>query len=604
MIGMGLRIKRKKMYLSDNSKNIKPISNHIMFKKITSTIVLLGVFISLSSAQTLDPEVEQEIKNRIEKGVNAGIVVGIIDESGTHYYSYGVKSLKTNEPVDENSVFEIGSISKTFTAILLADNVLKGKMSLKDPVQKYLPENVTAPIKNDKQILLLHIANHTSALPRMPDNFEPANPANPYVDYTEKRMYDFLNNCKLGRDIGSEYEYSNYAMALLGHILATNSNMGYEELILQKIAAPLDMRNTRVVLTENMKKNLASGHSGNQQVENWDLGILAGAGGIRSTAVDMLKYVAANMGKNRKDIYPAMEFTHKSTWEVSEKTKVGLSWHISQLDNGKEVIAHSGATGGYQAYAGFIKGGNKGVVVLTNSSSTVSDIGRRLLDEDYELDVVKPSIAMKLQTVLDKKGIEAGIKTYWELKKNKADVYDFSEGELNTLGYKYMGEGSLEKALAVFDINVKAYPKAFNVYDSRGEAYLKKGDKKKAIADYKRSVELNPANQNGINVLEKLGVDTKDIVKEVKVEKAVLESYIGKYELDPRFVITITLEGEQLMAQATGQSNFPVFPKSENVFYYKVVQAELTFNKNEKGEVESLTLFQSGHKMTGKRIED
>jgi CubicO group peptidase (beta-lactamase class C family) len=575
-----------------------------MFKKFASTLFLFGAFLSCSTAQTLDPEVEQEIKNRIEKGVNAGIVVGIIDESGSHYYSYGVKSLKTKEPVDENSVFEIGSISKTFTGIILADKVLKGKMKLQDPVKKYLPKDVSVPTKDGEQITLLHMANHTSALPRMPDNFEPANPANPYVDYTEKRMFDFLSNCELPRDIGSEYEYSNYAMALLGHVLATNSNMGYEELMLERIVTPLGMSNTRVVLTDNMKKNLALGHSGSRQAENWDLGILAGAGGIRSTATDMLKYVAANMGKEKIDAYPAMELTHKATTDKKQGAVVGLAWHISKMKNGKEIIAHGGATGGYQAFAGFIKGGNKGVVVLTNSSATVDDIGRHLLDPNYELNVVKPSIADKLQSTMDKEGIEAGVKAYWDLKNNEADAYDFSESELNTLGYKYMGEGAIETALAVFDINVKTYPDAFNVYDSRGEAYMKKGDNEKAKADYKKSVELNPANQNGIAMLEKLGVDTEGLVKEVKVDKAVLETYIGKYELVPGFVITITLKEDQLMAQATGQSNLPVFPKSENVFYYKVVQAELTFNKNDKGKVESLTLFQGGQKVKGKRLED
>jgi serine-type D-Ala-D-Ala carboxypeptidase/endopeptidase len=203
------------------------------------------------------------------------------------YYSYGVRSLTGKEPVDEHSVFEIGSITKTFTGIILADLVIKGTMSLEDPLQKYLPEGVTAPTRNGTPIKLINLSNHTSSLPRMPDNFKPANPANPFADYSEKQLYDFLESYALPRDIGSQYEYSNYAVGLLGHIMANKQRTTYEALMIDVIAKPLGLPDTRIVFTPNMKKNLAMGHQGGAQVENWDITSLAGAGAIRSNAVDI-----------------------------------------------------------------------------------------------------------------------------------------------------------------------------------------------------------------------------------------------------------------------------------------------------------------------------
>ena len=187
-----------------------------MLKKFISVFLLMTFIFACHGQTELSKETNKNIKLRIENGINTGIVVGIIDANGkTDYYSYGVKSLETKEAVDKNSIFEIGSISKTFTGILLADMVLKNKMSLDDPLQKYLPEGVTAPTRNGDAIKLVNMANHTSSLPRMPSNFNPANPANPFADYSEKQLYEFLEGYELPRDIGSKYEYSNYAMGLL-----------------------------------------------------------------------------------------------------------------------------------------------------------------------------------------------------------------------------------------------------------------------------------------------------------------------------------------------------------------------------------------------------
>ncbi len=571
-------------------------------------IAFITLFVGMSPVcqaqdEMISEEVKENIKSRIENGINTAIVVGVITSNGTTYYSYGVKSLKTNEVVDENSVFEIGSISKTFTGILLADMVIKGDLNLEDPLQNLLPAGVTAPTRNGETIKLFHLSNHTSALPRLPDNMSPANPANPYADYSEKQLYDFLNDYELTRDIGSKYEYSNYAVGLLGHLLASKRNLTYEELMKEVIANPLGMDHTGVVFTSQMKENLAMGHSSGVQVENWDLPILAGAGAIRSTAADMLKYLAANMGLEKSSLYPAMQLAHKNSGSEDSNSMVGLGWFTVSQD-GMEIIHHNGGTGGYVSFAGFVKGGDKGVVVLTNSNASVDDIGIHLLHPTAPLNTPKPFISMKIKSIIKIEGIETATKKYWELKESQADDYNFGEDELNSLGYSFLAKEDVEKAIAILKINVEAYPNSSNVYDSYGEALMKNNDNENAITNYKKSVELNPGNTNAIEMLKKLGVDIESLTKEVTVEDAILESYVGKYELAPGFVITVYKDANQLKAQATGQGQFEIYPKSENVFYLKVIVAQVTFNKNENGKVESLTLSQGGQETTGLKLED
>lgn len=574
-----------------------------MFKIIFTPFLFIALFIGVQAQAPLPDAVKDNIKARVDNGISPGIVVGIMDADGSHYFSYGVKSLKSKESVNEHSVFEIGSITKTFTGTLLADMVIKGEAKLDDPLQNYLPTGVTAPIRNDASIKLVHLSNHTSSLPRMPDNFKPVNPANPYADYSEEQLYDFLNNYKLTRDIGSQYEYSNYAAGLLGHIIAAKKGVTYEKLMIDVIARPLKLNDTRIAFTPKMKANLAMGHNEEVEVENWDLPTLAGAGAIRSTAVDMLKYVGANMGKVKSKLYPAMQLSQKNSRAEGSNPMVGLGWH-KMVSEGIEIIWHNGGTGGYRSFIGFTKDGSKGVVVLSNSSASVDDIGVHLLNTKSPLQVIKTSIGVKMKSWINMQGIEPSLKAYKEMKKDQPDHYDFCESQLNRLGNGYLSKGETEKAIAVLGLNAEVYPQSSNVFYSLGEAFAKKGDKEMAIENYKKSVVLNPGSQGAIDRLKELGVNASDLVTDAEVDTNTLESYVGKYQLAPGFILTISRDANQLKAQATGQPQFPVYPKAKNVFYYKVVEARLTFNQNEEGKVQSLTLHQVGRDIIGKKLEE
>ena len=190
------------------------------------------------------------------------------------------------------------------------------------------------------------------------------------------------------------------------------------------------------------------------------------------------------------------------------------------------------------------------------------------------------------------------IKQYRDLKATKANEYDFSEPELNTLGYQLLQMGKNREAIEIFKLNVEAYPQAFNTYDSLGEAYMVNKDKELAIANYKKSLELNPNNAGAVRAVASLTAEQK----EAKVDPKIYDALAGDYELSPNFIFTITNEDGKLMAQATGQPKAELFPTSETEFFLKVVDAQVTFVKNGEGKVTQLILHQNGRNMDAKKI--
>ena len=408
---------------------------------------------------TLSKELVSSIEKRVQSGVNPAIVIGIIDKDGTKYYSFG-KTKLDGKKVNEHTIFELGSISKVFTGILLADMVVEGKLNTNDPIQQYLPAGVKVPEYEGKQITLGHLSDHTSSLPRMPDNFAPADFHNPYADYTVQQMYDFLSSYSLTRPIGSQYEYSNFAVGLLGHILALQASTTYEDLMVSKIADPLSMNDTRVRFTKRMKKNLAAGHQNGIEVANWDIPTLAGAGGIRSSVHDMVLFLSANLGLVKHPLYEAMLLSHMPRHDKLPEGRVGLGWHIVKGTEG-DMYLHNGATGGYITFAGFVKETGRGVVVLSNSTESVEDIGMHLLDPNTPLRSILPHIAGELKNTIDLEGYAELEATYDEFKKEKQDQFDFSEEGINSLGYYYLNRKKTEEALAVFKLNMREYPAFF-----------------------------------------------------------------------------------------------------------------------------------------------
>jgi serine-type D-Ala-D-Ala carboxypeptidase/endopeptidase len=349
-----------------------------------------------------DDEIRRILIERIDvarQGV--GIVVGVIDPSGRRVVSYGHLAKDDKRPLNGDTVFEIGSITKVFTSLLLADMARHGEIGLTDRLAQHLPYEMNVPVRNERAITLQDLATHTSGLPRMPANFVPKDAANPYADYNQELLRQFLSGYALSRDIGSVYEYSNIGAGMLGFALTRKAGRGmdYEMLVRDRITAPrlLDMPDTRVTLTDSMKARLATGHNALLwPVANWDFPpatcMFVGAGGLRSTVNDLLKFLAANLGLTETPLAPAMASMIANPRPTGRpNVAIGLGWHITTSPGSRQIVWHNGGTGGYRSFIGFDQKARIGVVVLsnTNTQTGVDDIGMHLIDSTMPLTVTK-----------------------------------------------------------------------------------------------------------------------------------------------------------------------------------------------------------------------
>ena len=331
----------------------------------------------------LDKAVDSVAMAYMRQSPTVGLSIGILRDGKTWFYGYGETVKGNGTSPAPTTLFEIGSITKTFTATMLAIAIGEGKLKLDDSVNKYLPDSIPLLQNNGKVATIRTLSNHTSGIPRMPENFQQtvANGKDPYASYTMQDLYGFLHGLKLGREPGSELEYSNAAVGLLGTILQKLYGKNYEELLLSLIANPLKMTDTRVNIRPADSARFASGYDDNGVYNGpWNLAAaFAGAGAIRSTAHDMLKYASAEMDGPGVPgpLEKAMQLTQVVTYE-SGGTKIGLGWFYLKSGD-KDILFHNGGTGGYRSYIGIDRQKKLAVVLLSNCAIGVDDEGAKLM---------------------------------------------------------------------------------------------------------------------------------------------------------------------------------------------------------------------------------
>lgn len=336
---------------------------------------------AMPSADSVRAAVALRVSDSRIPGVAAGRLAG----AEVLRITQGVARAGGAGPITPSTVFEIGSISKAFTGVLLADMILRGEVALDDPVAKYLPAGSRVPDKDGAVITLRHLTTHTSGLPRLPDNMDPKDPADPYADYDGARLLAFLKNHQLRRAPGAMYEYSNLGAGLLGFALAARAGMSYGELLRRRILEPLGMKETGVVETEAMRKNLASGHDlMGEPNAAWHLDALAGAGAIRSTLDDMLKFAAAARDTIHGPLARAMAMAQRELFRVDAVTSIGMGWHRLTRE-GHTFAWHNGGTGGFRTLIVADAAADRAGVVLTNSANGSDELGFYLLDASVKV---------------------------------------------------------------------------------------------------------------------------------------------------------------------------------------------------------------------------
>jgi D-alanyl-D-alanine-carboxypeptidase/D-alanyl-D-alanine-endopeptidase len=312
-------------------------------------------------------------------GKNVGMVIGLVDERGGRVFSAGGMDNGTKQTVDGDTVFEIGSVTKTFTTLLLQDSAGRGEVKLEDSISDYLPKSVRCPTYGGKEITLLQLATHTSGLPEFPNNLSPGDGNRAYSGYTVEQLYDFLSGFTLTCEPGRQWEYSNVGMALLAHILVLKTGTDYESLVTERICRPLKMESTRITLTDEMKSRFARGHdSSGAPLPGQKFSVMNGASGLRSTANDLLKYISANLDLNHSSLTPLMKLTQAPRSSAPPKHNLtAMDWvdHGDVQPPGMKLLGHGGLTTGYTAFIAIDLNRNRGVVVLFNQRT---DYSRRL----------------------------------------------------------------------------------------------------------------------------------------------------------------------------------------------------------------------------------
>jgi CubicO group peptidase (beta-lactamase class C family) len=348
-----------------------------------------------------DEDISALLKERVDVGrESTGLVAVVLDGGRRIDAAYGRSDAADNRALDADTVFEIGSITKVFTALLLADMIVRGEVAADDPVAKFLPDIVKVPYFESTPITLLDLATYNSGLPRMPSNFKPRNAANPYADYSVEQLYDFVSNYKLRFRPGTHYEYANLGFGLLGHALALRAGMSYEELVISRICAPLGMESTRIALSSSMQVRLARGHNASlEPVANWDIPTLAGAGALRSTANDLFKFLEMSMGISNTPLAAAMKMTLGERHPTERpRVEVALGWFLSTSYR-DEIAWKDGGTGGYATFIGFSTKSRRASILLSNAADYGPNLklGVHLVNSAYAPGKLRRAVAVDPQ---------------------------------------------------------------------------------------------------------------------------------------------------------------------------------------------------------------
>ena len=345
--------------------------------------------LKITSDELSGDEVDQFVRQlgTAEHGTRSTcMMIGVARGQAARYFAFG--KLPDGKAPDRETIFELASVGKTFTGILLADMVLRNDVSLDTPLKDLLPPETVIPTLDGRHITLVDLATQSSGLPNLLSNFKPSNPLNPYADYTVAQMFEGLRSVKLAARPGRSYAYSNLGFGLLGHALAEKAGQDYELAVVETLCNPLGLDSTRMTLSDEMKVRVAKPHDGEKPVEVWEDTTMPGAGSFLSTAKDMTTFMQAHWDETSSDsaggsadrLRVAMKTAVRKRRKTDvPATAIGLAWHIDS-ENALDIVWHNGGAGGSRSYVAMLPESKIGVVVLANTTSaSVEALGKKVL---------------------------------------------------------------------------------------------------------------------------------------------------------------------------------------------------------------------------------
>ncbi|MCD0470312.1 serine hydrolase [Flavobacterium sp. JAS] len=474
-------------------------------KLIALSAILLFFTITIN-AQDKAKQIDQLLSKYNEYGQFNGSA--LVSQNGKIILKkgYGFANMEWDIPNQGNTKFRLGSISKQFTSLLIVKLAEEGKIKLDVPITTYLPDY---PKANGDKITIHHLLTHTSGIPNytsFPNFFKDVS-RNPY---TPEEFVKTFSSMPLDFTPGEKFSYSNSGYFVLGYIIEKITGKSYEQNLQETIFTPLNMVNTGYDHSDIITKNRAAGYEKKGKIivnaSYIDMSLPYAAGSLYSTVEDLYLWDQA-LYTNKLLSSASMALMFKPYIAAGGDDFYGYGWFTNEETIGKSttkirIVEHGGGINGFNTVISRIPADKNLVVLLNNTGGTVlgemnSAIRAILYDQAY--DQPKKSLAFELLDVYTQKGAAIGTDTYKKLKNDP--TYGIKENDINQVGYQLLQSGKKKEAIEVFKINVETFPKSGNTYDSLGEAYLADGDKTLAITNYKKSVELDPTNENGKKVL-------------------------------------------------------------------------------------------------------
>ncbi|WP_310554408.1 serine hydrolase [Flavobacterium sp.] len=485
---------------------MKTKSIHSIVKSITLSIVVLLITTNVSIGQNKTSQIDKLMIQFAEYNQFNGSV--LVAEQGKIIYKkgFGMANIEWNIPNNPDTKHRLGSISKQFTALLIIQLVEQGKLKLDAPISLYLPDY---PKTTGDIITVHHLLTHTSGIPNYTSfpNFFKEVSRNPFTPEVFVKQFSDL---PLQFKPGEKFAYSNSGYFLLGHIIEKVSGKSFEKNLHESIFTPLKMNNTGYDSSSVILKNRASGYekkgNGYENAPYIDMSIPYAAGSLYSTVEDLYLWDQA-LYNNQLLSSKSMELLFGS-YISTGKGSYGYGWNTNEVPNGNDklrIIEHGGGINGFNTVISRIPSDKNLVILLNNTGSTnLGEMNKAIRNILYDLpfDAPKMSLANALLNEIKEKGLTSGLEKLKELKKS--DKYSIKESEINDAGYQFLQIDKVTEAIEFFKINIENFPKSGNAYDSLGEAYLKSGNKILAIENYKKSVELDPKNENGKKIIEEI----------------------------------------------------------------------------------------------------
>ena len=524
---------------------------------IRTSCALLVVFLS-PLCQAADPaDIHDRFNNAVSRGTVGAAVFGVYDRGDVAVHGYGQTRPGGSQEPDGDTLFEIGSITKVFTAILVQRLAEQGRLDWDQPISSYLKE-LQFGNESVKAITLRSLATHSSGLPRLPSNLSPSDSLDPYADYDHGDLTAFLRSFD-PETLTNDYAYSNLGFGLLGSIAADAAETDYPNAIEEYILAPLGMGRSFAAYPQQTDSNMASGYSNGAVVPAWTFDAMAGAGAVVSSANDLMEFIQSNFEADTSGVGRAI----LATQQRQQGHKTALAWHIDSDSDGNTVYWHNGGTGGYASFLAVNPAQSKGWLILAASSdyAWVTELGMSLFAPPQRAQ------AVDLSPYTGVFQLSPGF--FLTFSERDGRLFGQATGQSE---FPLTHEGDRQFQFAAAEVRVTfAVPSDGS---SPGIEFVQGG------------LAINAAR-----VEDELGTGER---VEIPVDSEVLKDYEGEYELAPGMAMTVSVRESRLFVQVTGQQAFPAFAMDTDRFFLKVVDAEIEFLRDDSGAVHELFLYQAG----------